>query len=123
MKVSRPLPVTLPAYGVLFAESVHATDFRMAERADPFHKFIYILDGQVSYREPRKPAAPPAEAGTLLIVPRDVRHQIEDVRPSTLLLLCLAGDFLEADPDLPRLWLELSRLPGRRLHLDRPAPG
>ncbi|MGH8017936.1 MAG: helix-turn-helix domain-containing protein [Opitutaceae bacterium] len=121
MKVSQPLPVTLPPYGVLFAESVHATDFRMAERADPFHKMIYVLDGEVSYREPRKPAALPVEAGTLLIVPRDVRHQIEDVRPSTLLLLCLAGNFLEADPDLPRLWLKLSKLPGRRLHLDRPA--
>lgn len=120
MKVSRPLSVTLPAYGVLFAESAHAKDFRMAERADPFHKLIYVLDGRVDYREPGRAALPPAEAGTLLIVPRDVRHLIQDLRPSTLLLLCLAGDFLEADPDLPRLWLELAKLPGRRLLLARP---
>ncbi|MBI2497384.1 MAG: helix-turn-helix transcriptional regulator [Opitutae bacterium] len=121
MKVSQPLPVTLPPYGVLFAESVHATDFRMAERADPFHKLIYVLDGAVGYRERRKSAAAPAEAGTVLVVPRDVRHQIADVRPSTLLLLCLADGYLAADADLPRLWLELARQPGRRVHPDRPA--
>jgi AraC family L-rhamnose operon regulatory protein RhaS len=121
MKVSRPLSVTLPSYGVLFAESAHAKDFRMAERADPFHKLIYVLDGRVDYREAGRATMPPAESGALLIVPRDVRHLIQDLRPSTLLLLCLAGDYLEADPDLPRLWLELAKLPGRRLLLTRPA--
>ena len=92
MRVSQPLSVTLPPYGVLFAESVHAKDFRMAERADPFHKLIYVLEGQVACREPRKPAPQPSEAGTLLNVPRDVRQQIQDLRSSTLLLLFLAGD-------------------------------
>lgn len=121
MRVSRPLSVTLPAYGVLFAESAHAKDFRMAERADPFHKLIYVLDGQVDYREPGRPALPPAETGAILVVPCGVRHEIRDLRPSTLLLLCLAGDFLETDPDLPRLWLELAKVSGRRLLLSRPA--
>ena len=121
MKVSRPLCVTLPDYGVLFAESTHAKDFRMAERADSFHKLIYVLDGQVDYNELGRTALPPAGSGELLIVPRDVRHLIQDIRASTLLLLCLADVFLEADPDLLRLWLELTKLPGRRLLLSRPA--
>lgn len=110
----------LPGYGVLFAESVHATDFRMAERADPFHKLIYVLEGEITYREARRPTLLMAEKGTLIVVPRDVRHAIEDVVPSTLLLLCLAGDYLDNDPDLPRLWLELARTPGRTLRLSRP---
>ena len=35
MPVSRPIPVSVPAHGVVFAESVHGPGFRMAERADP----------------------------------------------------------------------------------------
>lgn len=119
MRVSCPLSVKLPAYGVTFAESAHATDFRMAERVDLFHKLLYVLEGEVRYSESRRPALPVARPGTVLIVPSEVRHRIEDVRPSTLLLLCLSRAFLDADDDLSRLWLELAKVGERRLLLDR----
>jgi AraC-like DNA-binding protein len=121
MRVSRPISVTLPPYGALFAESVHAADFRMAERADPFHKLIYVLQGRVAYRESRGHPGHPAEAGTLLVVPRGTSHRFADELPSTLLLLCLTEEFLARDPDLPQLWAELERLPGHRVALARPA--
>ncbi len=121
MKTSAPLKVLLPDYGALFAESIHAADFRMGERADPFHKLIYVLAGRVIYAEPRRPESEPLPPGSMLIIPHGVRHTIRDAEPSTLLLLCLSGGFLAADPDLPRLWLELARLPGRQLHVVGPA--
>lgn len=121
MRVSRPLAIKLPSYGVRFAASAHAGDFRMAERADPFHKLIYVLEGATRFRESDAPAGPPAEAGSLLIVPRGRKHRFEDIRPTTLLLLCLTDEFLASDPDLPNLWNTLARLPRRRLGLSRPA--
>lgn len=120
MRVSRPIAVSLPVYGVLFAESAHAGDFRMAERTDPYHKLIYVLDGRVAYRESRRREPVEAGAGTLLIVPRGLSHQITDVEPSILLLLCLGGAFLATDADFARLWLALTKIPGRHLVLSRP---
>ncbi|MGH7955490.1 MAG: hypothetical protein ACREH8_00590, partial [Opitutaceae bacterium] len=120
MKVCQPVAVTLPRYGVLFLESVHANDFRMAERAEHFHKLVYVLEGRITYREPRRALCLVAEKGTVIVVPRDVRHEIEDVLPSTLLLLCLTQNYLDSDPDLPRVWLDLARTSDRQLQLSRP---
>lgn len=120
MKVSTPLRVTLPAEGVLVAESVHATDFRMPERVDPFHKLLYVLQGRVAFHvgwgEVRK-----AEAGSLLVVPRQMRHAIDDLEPSTLLLLCLGETFFVRDANLKALWTELEELPEPVLRLSQPA--
>jgi Transcriptional regulator containing an amidase domain and an AraC-type DNA-binding HTH domain len=121
MKVSRPLSVKLPRYGVLFAASAHTDAFRMAERADLFHKLLYVLEGETVYRESNKSLSVRADAGTMIVVPRRVRHEIADTRPTTLLLLCLTQEFLESDPDLPNVWRELSRAPARHLTLSRPA--
>jgi len=120
MRVSRPISVSLPDYGVLFAESMHAANFRMAERTDPFGKLVYVLHGRVDYLEKgrRRPVAAPA--GTLLIVPRDTAHRLADHEPSTLLLLCLDEAFLGSEPDLAALWALLIRLPAGRLSLSRP---
>lgn len=120
MRVSAPIPVTLPDYGVLFAESAHAADFRMAERADSYHKLIYVLDGGVAYRETGHAAPVTIDAGTVLIVPRGVSHLIADEQPSTLLLLCLGTRFFRADRELDQLWLALTRVPGHCLRLSRP---
>lgn len=120
MKVSRPLSVTLPSYGVLFAASAHSADFHMAQRADPFHKLLYVLEGAVAYREAGRATPVTIEAGTLLIVPRGLAHQIDDVRPSNLLLLCLTDTFLQPDPDLPELWRMLAETPRRQMLLSRP---
>ena len=120
MRVSAPIAVSLPNYGVLFAESAHTSDFRMTERADNYHKLIYVLEGEVAYRENRVAASVEAEAGTVLIVPRGVSHHIVDERPTILLLLCLSEEFLRRDPDLDRLWETLTAVPRHRLRMSRP---
>ena len=103
MAVFRPIPVTLPAHGAVFAESVHAAGFQMDERSDAFHKVIYVLHGRVDYAEMGgKTAAAPA--GTVLCVAESVRHRISDVEPPTLLLLCFAEKFLARDARLAALW-------------------
>jgi len=121
MKVSRPITITLPDYGVLFAESAHAADFSMVERNDPYHKLLYVLTGRVDYVVTRQPGGSEARAGDVLVVPRGVTHKIVDREPATLLLLCLDGEFLGLDPDMGKLWLKLTQAPGRKLRLSRPA--
>lgn len=117
MAVSRPISVTLPDHGVLFAESVHASNFHMAERTDSFDKLIYVLNGKVDYRETG--ASKPVElaAGNLLFVPRGIAHRMTDRETSTLLLLCLSDEFCARESDLVRLRSELLRGPERRIAL------
>lgn len=91
----------------------------MAERADPFHKLIYVLDGEIAFHESTRLAAS-VSAGSVVIVPRGIRHRIVDVRPSTLLLLCLGRAMIEADEELATLWKQLERVPQRGLPLTRP---
>lgn len=119
MKQSRPLAVALPASGVLFAESIHASDFEMAPRADPFHKLIYVLQGALSYTEGRH-APVPVSAGTLLAIPANTVHALGDRRASTVFLLCLADPFLASAPELAALWSRCGRPSERRISLSRP---
>ena len=120
MRVSAPISVSLPAQGVRFAESAHTSDFRMAERTDPYHKLIYVAEGQVAYQEKRANAPITAEVGTIIIVPQGVAHQIADTRPSILLLLCLSAEFLRRDPNLEKLWQTLTAIPKHGLRMSRP---
>lgn len=120
VRVSQPIAVAVPNEGVLFAESVHAADFRMAERRDSFHKLFYVLSGCIRYHTPGRPDQT-FRAGTILPVARDQLHQISDVAPSTLLLLCLTDPYLASDPDLPELWKRLTARPIQPLELNRPA--
>ena len=117
MAVSRPIAVTLPASGLAFAESIHGPRFRMAERADAFHKLIYVLQGglNLSAAGPSRPLH--AAAGAVLCVGAGVRHRIADTAPSTLLLLGIAPGWLARDPELGRLW---TRLLGDRPAVVRP---
>jgi len=116
MSVSRPIAVTLPASGLAFAESIHGPRFRMAERADAFHKLIYVLQGDVTLTVGDR--ALQAGAGAVLCVDAGVRHRIADAEPTTLLLLGLAPAWLARDPELERLW---SRLLGGKSAAARPA--
>lgn len=106
--VSRPIAVNLPPQGVAFAESVHGPRFRMAERVDPFHKIIYVLQGRVSLSEAALDKPLQAGAGAALCVSAGVRHKLADAEPPTLLLLCFTRDFLGRDHDLERLWTRLT---------------
>lgn len=120
MKHSTPLPIALPGYGVLFAESVHGSGFHMAERTDPFHKLIYVLAGRASFREAGRSCID-VRAGSVLVVPRLTRHAIDDLEPATLLLLCFNDPFLQSDPDLPQLWRTLADGPAHQFFLTRPS--
>lgn len=115
---STPLSVKLPDDGVVFAESVHAQDFRMQERVDPFHKLLYVLAGEVEFQA--EPENVVARAGSVLAVPAGFAHALVDRTPSTLLLLCLGRTFVDGVPDLAALWNELARAPRHHLALGRP---
>lgn len=120
MRVSRPISVDLPDDGVQFAESAHASDFRMAERTDAYHKLILVLEGRVAYRETgRSPVR--VEAGSIVAVSRGVAHQMTDERPSTLFLLCMDERYFRSDPELERLWHAIARSPRGGLRVSRPA--
>ena len=106
--VSRPISVALPAHGLAFAESVHGPRFRMAERADPFHKIIYVLQGRVLFTAIGQGQALQAATGAAICVNAGVRHQVADAAPPTLLLLCFTHEFLARDAELERLWARLT---------------
>jgi AraC-like DNA-binding protein len=113
--VSHPIAVTLPACGIAFAESVHGPGFRMAERVDPFHKILYVLQGRIEFAETGQGRVRSAAKSSALCINAAVRHQFTDTQPSTLLLLCFTRAFLARDPDLERLWLRLTRGAGATL--------
>ncbi len=106
--VSRPISVTLPSYGIAFAESIHGPRFRMAERVDTFHKIIYVLQGEVAFSEINHGKPLRATSGSALCVNAGVRHQLADAEPPTLLLLCFTPEFLSRDPELEQLWKNLT---------------
>ena len=114
-KVTRPVPVALPAHGVAFAESLHAADFRMPERTDPFHKLIYVLRGDVLYRHRPHTRELSAGPGSLLAVDHGTVHQLRDQSPATLLLLCLAPAWIADDPPRRTLWRTLAQRGHRHL--------
>ena len=69
-RVSSPISVVLPAHGVLFIESSHASDFRMVPRRDPYHKVLYVLGGEVAYREIESENTFRVRAGSVVVVLR-----------------------------------------------------
>ncbi len=107
-KVTRPVPVAIPAHGVAFAESLHAADFRMPVRTDPFHKLIYVLHGRLLYREQPHARELPAGPGSLLAIECGTAHQLHDESPATLLLLCLAPRWIADDSPRRALWRTLA---------------
>jgi AraC-like DNA-binding protein len=106
-KVTRPITINLPSHGVAFGESVHALNFRMPLRADPFHKILYVLQGRLRYRDRHAQRELVATAGTLLAVDAGTAHQLHDEAPVTLLLLCLSPEFVVDDANRRALWLTL----------------
>ncbi len=121
MRVSRPITVKLPSHGVLFADSSHSGEFEMAPRQDPYHKLVYVLSGEVAYREMDSDLVIPSKAGALLVVPRDTPHQIADREPSTLLLMCFDEEYAQSEDDLAELWRLLRDALDHALRLSRPA--
>lgn len=113
--VSSPIAVTLTDAGLAFAESVHGPEFRMADRVDPFHKILYVLQGRIEFFESDQIKPRSAGKGAAVFVQANVRHNFTDTEPSTLLLLCFTGEFLGRDDGLGSLWQRLTRGAGSAL--------
>jgi AraC family L-rhamnose operon regulatory protein RhaS len=80
----------------------------MEERAELFHKIIYVLQGGITFTEAGAKKPLQATTGAAIFVNAGVRHKITDTKPPTLLLLCFTRDFLGRDPELERLWTRLT---------------
>lgn len=114
--VTRPIAVSVPPQGAFFAESVHAERFQMAWRHDAFHKCIYVLKGAVVC-ETRSPGQRTVlRAGSVAAISAGHHHRLQDREPSTLLLLCLGRDWLDADAELAAVWTSLLRPRKNGLH-------
>ncbi|MGC4071551.1 MAG: AraC family transcriptional regulator [Nibricoccus sp.] len=118
-KVSRPLSITLPSSGVAFAESDHAWDFKMSARTDPYHKLLYVLQGDVRYLEAGQKEQSAAQS-TLLAIPMGITHTLADRRPSTLLLFCFDDTFLQSEPELAQVWQQLTSAKSKALKPSQP---
>lgn len=81
----------------------------MADRVDPFHKILYVLQGRIEFTEADQLKARVAGKGSAICVSANVRHKFTDTEPSTLLLLCFTPVFLARDPELLKLWGQLTR--------------
>ncbi len=119
--VTRPIPVAMPPHGVVFAESIHGTDFRMPMRADPFHKLLYVLHGRILLRDLHANREIAAGPGTLLTVEAGTVHQLRDEAPASLLLLGLAPRWVRAEPNRRALWRTLAAQSPRHVPAGRPA--
>jgi AraC-like DNA-binding protein len=113
MSQSLPVSFSVPDGGVYFAESVHARDFIMPERVDPFHKLIFVQRGRIELRT-QSGEATVAEMGderALLAVPAGVRHRILDEVPSVILVLGLGDGFLRQDQVMWDIWERIQERP------------
>lgn len=110
-KVSRPLSVALPDWGVLFAESIHERDFQMDWRRDEFSKLIYVLRGRVLI-ERKVGTHLVISEGSFLPVEKELRHRILDQIPPTLLLLCFSNEFLRSFYDGEMIWKNILHVKG-----------
>lgn len=109
MITSRPVQFSVPSRGVYFAESVHTRDFAMPERADPFHKIIFVQRGRLELQTAsgQQSLAVMGPQRTLLAVPAGNRHRLLDHEPSVILVLGLGDRFLRRDRDLWEIWQRL----------------
>ncbi len=122
-RVSRPVAVTLPRHGVVFAESVHEPGFQMQPRSDAFHKILYVLRGAIAFAETKTGVETEGAQGSFFAVSSQVSHSIRDLSPSTLLLLCLAPAFARQSDERARLWKKIEGVKGRNIGFDRTLSG
>jgi AraC-like DNA-binding protein len=104
--VSSPIPVKVPVSGVIFAESIHAQDFRMSWRRETFHKLLYVQRGRVelNLRNGQNESKIPGAVGTVWLVAAGVEHRILDIVPSVILLLCVEPGWLKRIEGLTKVW-------------------
>lgn len=109
----QPIPVHLPDWGVAFVESRHHPQFKMQERMDPFHKFFLVNEGRMKLHLGE---SQPFEVGphTVFLVQAETGHQLVDLSPTSLLILCVHKDFPQLLPNLNPVWSSLTE------HLQEP---
>jgi AraC-like DNA-binding protein len=109
MLTSQPVSLTVPDDGAYFAESVHTREFAMPQRADPFHKVIFVQRGRLELwsEQGRRSSVVMGPERTLLAVPAGLRHRLLDHEPSVILVLGLGDDFLRRDRDMWAIWQRL----------------
>ena len=106
-----PLELDTGADGIAVGESAHGPGFDMADRADPYHKLVFVQRGRLRLRALDGPDTALA-AGALVAVPARRRHRFEDQEPATLLLLAVAPARLRP-LDRSGLWADLVARPRR----------
>ena len=102
----KPIPVRMPEWGVVFAESRHHPDFRMDRRADPFHKLLLVKDGEIHLLQEGQKLRRLA-ADSVAFVPAGVGHELQDATPASLLILCLRSDFPALLSTCGPVWTDL----------------
>ncbi len=100
---SQPIDMTLPAFGIAVAESVHGPDFSMTPRSDPFHKLLLLVRGSVRLIGPDG-SVRPLRPFWVATIPSRTPHVLEDERPATILLLALSPSFVEEVGARAALW-------------------
>ena len=85
-----PIDLVLPSYGIAVAESVHADDFTMSWRSDPYCKLLFIVRGQ-THLEVRDCEPMTLRSGDTAAVGSDVAHRLADLEPTTVVVLALSA--------------------------------
>lgn len=108
--VTSPINISIPKLGLVFAESIHAPSFKMHIRKDSYAKLFYIYQGAVELEAIGDGVSDKLEAGMVAPVDPHQSHRLHDLRPSTVLLLCLDDRFFDSNPGTLELWQRLVEL-------------
>jgi AraC-like DNA-binding protein len=92
---SVPIDLVLPSHGIAVAESIHADDFAMSWRSDPYCKLLFIVRGQTRLEvRGREPVT--LRSGDAAAVASDIAHRLADLEPTTVVVLALANAYVDA---------------------------
>lgn len=99
----RPVPVTMPAFGVFVLESRHAPGFRMGDSRHDFLEVFYVLHGAGAFAIDGHHH--PCAAGDVVVVPTGATHRITDdpAGPMTLYGVGVAPAVFAVEPDVAAL--------------------
>lgn len=102
----------MPPLGVVFAESVHDRSFRMEVRRDEFDKILYVIRGQIRV-EWESGHTLTGKEGAFFAIRHQMPHQIRDLSPSTLLILCMHPSWIADHAARRMLWDRLELINGQ----------
>jgi AraC-like DNA-binding protein len=109
MSVQRALKLTIPAHGVLAAESIHGPRFQMTSEQHVFHELYFVYEGSVTVHHGGHGGDLELRQGTFLPIPAATPHSVEDQSQTTLLLLCLSDAYVGSHGQRQALWETLKQ--------------